>query len=165
MKRSICSILMGLAALMRTSWALACAFSGNTIPRTKFWSARLYTALSALSSPWTLPSYTHEHSRQAHQLNAATQEMISDWDVNDSGTMNLTGFLGMISALTDTIDTERELCKGAPLPPAPLLHPAHTCACAPCMPHPWRRRMATAPPSSSLRTLRSSLPAGGAAGE
>ncbi len=38
--------------------------------------------------------------------------MIADWDVTDSGTMNLTGFLGMISALTDTIDTERELCKG-----------------------------------------------------
>jgi hypothetical protein len=38
--------------------------------------------------------------------------MIADWDLNESGTMNLTGFLGMISALTDCFDTERELYKG-----------------------------------------------------
>lgn len=38
-------------------------------------------------------------------------EMIADWDLNESGTMNLTGFLGMISALTDCFDTERELYK------------------------------------------------------
>ena len=40
------------------------------------------------------------------------QEMIADWDLDNSGTMNVTGFLGMISALTDSIDTERELYKG-----------------------------------------------------
>ena len=50
--------------------------------------------------------------------------MIADWDVTDSGTMNLTGFLGMISALTDTIDTERELCKGEAPPTHPRPQPA-----------------------------------------